>query len=272
MARLGPNRWGKSQVRVSKLHRGGEEDDFTDLTAQVLLEGDVEGAHTVGDNSVVLPTDTMRNTVYALAQDHLDRDLEAFAARLAAHFLERPDVHRATISFAAKVWTRVTPTGFVGGSPELRTVRHEADRSGSATWAGIEGLVVLKTSGSGFAGFPKDRYTILPETEDRLLATSVTATWRYAAVPADTTTAWERGRRGILDSFFSRASASVQHQGWLMANALLDAIPEAEEVSFRLPNQHHLPFDLARFGIEDRGVVFHPVPEPYGDIGFTVTR
>lgn len=271
MAPLADNRWGKSEVRVSKVHRGDVADDISDVTVQVLLRGDMEEAHVAGDNRAVLPTDTMRNTVYGLAQDHLGGDLEAFADLLCDRFLDRPEVYRATVTITKRTWWRATGTGFVRGGSEARVARVDRGRE-SETAAGIEGLVVLKTRGSAFTGFPRDEFTTLPEAEDRILATSVEALWRYAALPADTTAAWQLVRDTLVDRFFTDWSASLQHQGYLMAEAALEAVPEMVEIDLRLPNQHHLPFDLSRFGLEDRGVVFHPVSEPYGDIALTVTR
>ena len=271
MAELGKNRWGKSDIRVSKIHRSEDEDDFSDVTVQVLLQGQVELAHTEGDNSGVLPTDTMRNTVYGMAQDHLTRDLEAFGSVLCDQFMTRDDVTGATVTIFERLWARVGPTGFIGGGSERRMARVSQGVE-SGTWAGIEGLVVLKTTGSAFSGFPRDRFTVLPEADDRILATSVTATWRYKKVPTDTTATWDQARQALVDSFFGDWSASVQHQGWMMAQAMLEAVPEIEEIEFHMPNQHHLPFDIARFGMEYEGTVFQPVSEPYGDIGFTVTR
>jgi urate oxidase len=272
MPRLGKNRWGKTDVRISKIHRTDTGDDFSDLNVQVLLEGDVEEAHTMGVNKGVLPTDTMKNTVYGLAQEHLTQDLEAFATVLSDHFLSREGVTGVTVSISQRLWARAGDTGFIGGGSERRTARVARGTSGADTWAGIEGLVVLKTAGSAFSGFPRDEFTTLPETDDRILATSVTATWRYSGVPEDTTATWEKARAALLERFFDAWSASVQHQGWLMAVGLLEAIPEIDEVEFHLPNQHHLAFDLARFGMEYEGTVFQPVSEPYGDIGFIVTR
>jgi urate oxidase len=268
---LGANRWGKSEVRLSKVHRGERVDDFSDITVQVLLEGEVEAAHLDGDNSAVLPTDTMRNTIYALAQDDLTRDLEAFGAVLSSHFLDRADISKVSVSIAERIWSRQSETGFIGGGSERRTARIVRG-AGDSTSAGIEGLVVLKTRGSAFAGFPRDRFTTLPEKEDRLLATSITADWTYDEIPSDTTAAWNRAREAIVSHFFGDWSASVQHQGYQMAEAVLDVVEEISVISFRLPNQHHLSFDLARFDMLDRGLVFHPVSEPYGDIAFTVHR
>lgn len=272
MTRLANNRWGKSAVRVSKIHRGDDKDEFSDVTVRILLEGDVETAHTDGENAHVLPTDTMRNTVYALAQDHLTSDLESFGSVLVDRFLEPDFIDRARVELAEQRWERFGPVAFVGGSSERRTARVDGTRTSRATHAGLEGLVVLKTSGSAFSGYPKDEYTLLPETEDRILATSVGAEWRYDQAPADTTSTWETVRGLLIEHFFGDWSASVQHQGWLMARAVLESVDEVGEVTLNLPNQHHLPFDLTRLGLEDRGIVFHPVAEPFGDISLTVTR
>lgn len=273
MADLGANRWGKSGVRLSKLIRGDSQDEFLDLEFQVLLAGDVDAAYLEGDNAAVLPTDTTRNTIYALAQDHLTGDLESFAAFLCDHMVAKAGIESADVTIRQRRWRREGLTGFTGGSSERRLAHVRADESGSReTEAGIEGLVVLKTGGSAFAGFPRDEFTVLPEAEDRVLSTSINARWVYTDLPADTTRAWETVRAILLERFFADWSASVQHQGWLMAKAVLDTVPEIAEISFELPNQHHLPFDLTRFGLEDKHIVFHPVSEPYGDIRFTVGR
>lgn len=268
---LGPNHWGKTDVRVSKILRGGGAEDFIDLNVQVSLEGDVAAAHTDGDNSGVVPTDTMRNTIYGLAQDHLQRDLEAFGEVLCRHFLAKSGIKKSAVTLREKLWARETVTGFVGGRSERRIAKMVRG-SEEATSAGIDGLVVLKTSGSAFEGFPKDEFTILPEASDRLLATSITADWDYSTVPSNTSSAWALVRRVLVERFFADRSASVQHQGFLMGEAVLAAVDEISEIRFRLPNQHHLPFDLTRFGMDWQGTVFQPVSEPFGDIHLTVTR
>lgn len=256
---------------MSKVLRGHEGDEFIDVSISVLLRGDVVAAHTEGDNANVLPTDTMRNTVYGLAQGHLTHDLEGFASVLADHFLERDTVDEAQVAISQRMWQRESPTGFLGSSSERRTVR-VARGGDSSTVAGVEGLVVLKTQGSAFAGFPTDDFTILPEADDRLLATSITAEWVYSVLPANTSVTWDLVRKTLVQRFFTDWSASVQHQGYLMGEAVIASVPEVSEISFRLPNQHHLPFDLTRFGMPWENTVFHPVSEPFGDIYLTVTR
>jgi len=273
VAELGTNRWGKSGVRLSKLIRGDAQDVFLDLEFQVLLAGDVEAAYLEGDNAAVLPTDTTRNTIYGLAQDHLSEDLESFATVLCDHMVAKAGIVSAEVAIRQRRWRREGSTGFTGGGSERRLARVRGDETGSReTEAGIEGLVVLKTGGSAFTGFPRDEFTVLPEAEDRVLSTSINARWVYTDLPADAGRTWESVREVMLQRFFADWSASVQHQGWLMARAVLDAVPEIGEISFELPNQHHLPFDLTRFGLDDHHIVFHPVSEPYGDIRFTVTR
>ncbi|MGH8912571.1 MAG: factor-independent urate hydroxylase [Acidimicrobiia bacterium] len=272
MTDLSTNSWGKSSVRVSKIHRGQDADDFSEVTVSVALTGDVEAAYVNADNVGVLPTDTVRNTTYALAQDNLTKDLEAFAEVLATHFLGHAGVDSVTVDLVEHLWRRQTESGFIGGSAERRTARRRAAADAAQVWGGIEGLMVLKTRESAFSGFPRDQYTILPETDDRILATTVGAEWLYAPVPADTTAAWEAVRAGLVGGFFGDWSGSIQHQGWQMAEAVMAAVPEIAELSVRLPNQHHLAYDLSRFEVEDKGIVFQSTSEPYGDIRFTVTR
>lgn len=272
MPQLGDNKWGKSAVRVSKVVGGSGADTFLDVDVQVLLTGDVEAAYFDGDNSAVLPTDTTKNTIYALARDHLTEDLEGFARRLAEHMIAKAGIWTASATVRSRRWERHTSTGFVGGGPERRIARVSLGAESDETVAGIEGLVVLKTTGSAFTGFPHDEYTTLPEAEDRLLSTSISASWGYEPCPDDTTATWEAVRGLLLERFFEDWSASVQHQGWQMAESVLSEVPEIASITFSLPNQHHLAVDLARFGLSGSPVVFQPVSEPYGDIRFTVER
>jgi urate oxidase len=272
MATLGANQWGKSDVRISKVLRGDDQDDILDLTVQILLTGDVRPAFIEGNNSAVLPTDTAKNTVYGLAQEHLGTDLEAFATVLGKHFVAKDGIESATIAVKQTRWQRHGPTGFLGGGSERRTTRVVTSSSGPAFTSGIEGLVVLKTTDSAFVGFPRVEFTVLPEVVDRRLATSVTADWTYSVLPADTTASWEHVRSTLLERFFDDWSASVQHQGWKMAEAVFDSVAEISEITFHLPNQHHLAVDLTRFGLPDDGTVFQPVSQPYGDIRFTAHR
>jgi urate oxidase len=266
---LGRNRYGKSRVRIFKVLGPSQ---VVDLDVQILLEGDFGAAHTEGDNSRVIPTDTMRNTSYVLAQEHLTSDLEGFAVVLADHFVASPQVVSASIELSARSWSNLAPNGFVASSGERRLARVKAGAEATSIGAGIEDLLVLKTTGSAFTGFPRDQYTTLPEAEDRLLATSITASWDYGKVPADTTVIWEGVRDLLIEHFFGDWSASVQHQGYLMGEAVLGAYPEITRIEFRMPNKHHLPAGFERMGVVDRGTVFMPVDEPHGDISLEVTR
>jgi urate oxidase len=180
-------------------------------------------------------------------------------------------VRTAQTSIAERMWQRASPAGFIGGGSERRIARVTRGAE-SSTVAGVEGLVVLKTRGSAFEGFPRDELTTLPEAADRVLATAIGAEWPYDQIPEDTYLRWGLIRTTLLDRFLEDWSASVQHQGYQMARAALAVAPEIPQITIRMPNQHHLPFDLSRFGMEDRGIVFHPVSEPFGDISLTVTR
>ena len=281
---LGHNSYGKSQVRLVKVTRRPDRHELTDLTVDVALEGDFTAAHVAGDNAGLLATDTMRNTVYALAQGHDDvADLERFGLRLVEHFVAAgPRVTGARVQLVAQPWSRLAtaagdpdPHAFQGGSGGRRIAVVAGGAGGPVSVeAGIEGLVVLKTTGSGWEGYHHDALTSLPETDDRIMATEVTARWTYRAAPGeiDFTASWEAVRDVILTSFGDHYSPSVQFTLHRMGDAVLAARDEVERISFSLPNKHHLLFDLGRFGLENDNEIFQPTTEPYGLIEGTVER
>jgi urate oxidase len=277
---LGPTAYGKSRVRLVRVARHPDRHDLTDLTVDVALEGAFAAAYVRGDNSGMLATDTMRNTVYALAQGQPVGDVERFGMRLVERFLAAgPTVSRVRIHLVERPWTRLeTADGRphahafqrVGGGDRMATVA--GDGSGFDIEAGIDGLVVLKTTASGWEGFLRDEYTPLAETDDRIMATEVTARWSYRDTAVDFTAAWHDVRRVVLEAFGDHYSPSVQFTLHRMGEAVLDARPDVERVWFSLPNKHHLLFDLARFGLENDHEIFEATDEPYGLIEGTVQR
>jgi urate oxidase len=276
---LGPNRYGKSAIRLVRVIREGPTHRVRDLTVAVALEGDFAAAHTDGDNTAVVATDTMKNTVYAFAREHLGGSIEAFGAVLADHFLGFGQVSRATVAIDEHRWSRMpttagpAPDAFLRSGDFVRTAVVSADRPGvRVVEAGVRDLIVLKTTRSAFSGFPRDAYTTLAETEDRLMATKVAATWRYGSVPSDHDATFEAVLATMLDVFARHHSRSVQESIWLMGRAMLEAHPELDEVSMRLPNLHHWLVDLAPFGQDNPGEVFVATSEPHGLIEATVRR
>jgi urate oxidase len=266
---LGANCYGKGEVRLVKVVRTPGRHELRDLTVHVTLEGEFEAAHTVGDNADLLATDTMRNTVYALAKDDLG-PIEAFARRLADHFVEAgPTVTRARVRIEEHPWDRLGSHehAFQRGTGGTRV----CTVAGSRVTSGIEDLLVLKTTGSGWEGYLREQYTSLPETDDRILCTVVTASWEYSA-DADYDAAWEAARDAILRTFGDHYSPSVQYTLLRLGEAVLGAVPDIERVRMSLPNRHHLLFDLSRFGLENDHEIFHATTEPYGLIEGTVER
>jgi len=277
---LGTCNYGKSDIRLVKVFRDGERHDLTEVHVDVMLFGDFEGIYRDGDNTGALATDTMRNTVYALAKDHLEKDeIERFGMRLVEHFIEAgPLVRRARIEFTEHPWERIEVDGrphehsFVRAAG-VRTARVEGDEDGRMhIEAGIDDLVVLKTTNSGWEGYLHERFTTLPETNDRILSTVVTANWEYNTTEADFSGVWRGVREQILATLTDHYSPSVQNTLYRMGEAVLERFPEIERIHFSLPNRHHILYDLERFGIENEGVVFHADAEPYGLIEGTVER
>jgi urate oxidase len=271
------NRYGKACIRLVKIRRAREPHELVDLTLDVRLEGAFDAVYANGDNTSCLATDTMKNTVYAMARQDDIEHVEVFAERLASHFAGKPGVSLVRISTIEHRWDRLAPGGrphphaFVqpGGEQWTAVVTH--DRSGTRIVSGITNLVVLKTTDSGFAGFPRDAFTTLPDTDDRILATSVTAGWQYRSGMRDFG-ARERVRQALVETFAVHDSRSVQHTVYAMANAALAVCPEIEELTLTLPNRHHLLVDLKPFGLDNPNEVFVATDQPYGVIEATVRR
>jgi len=274
------NNYGKSRVRLLKVARDGARHEIQEATLNIAFEGDFENIHRVGDNSLCLPTDTMKNTVYALAHQTPEiEEIEAFAMRLANHFLANcAHVSRVTIEITEHGWTRLDVGGeqhehsFIKGGGEKHTARIIATREGASVESGVEDLIVLKTTRSGFAGFLKDQYTTLPEATDRVFATSVKANWLYANPAAATGDIRRSVRRTIIETFAGHDSLSVQHTLYAMGEAVLENFSEITEISFSLPNIHYLPVDVSRFGLENDNRIFLPTDEPHGLIEARLSR
>ena len=271
--------YGKSSVRLVQVRRHGDRHDLRDLTVAIQFKGHYDEAYTEGDNKAVLPTDTMKNTVYALAAREPVDDPERFGLALAERFLDRnARLVRARIDLTEHLWRRI-PRGekehdhaFVRIGPETRTASVQSHRRRTIVGAGIADLLVLKSADSAFDNFMHDEYTTLPDTRDRILATSLTATWRYRDLDVDFTPAWNGVRRVLLDVFAEHQSESVQHTLHAMGQAVLDSVDVVTAIRLVMPNKHHLPFDLSRLGLPNRNEIFVPTDEPYGLIEATLTR
>ncbi|HEV8118401.1 MAG TPA: urate oxidase [Thermoanaerobaculia bacterium] len=276
---LAENNYGKSGIRLVKVARREGRHDLRDLTVAVRFEGEFADAHVRGDNAAVLPTDTMKNTVYALAKDRLEGSLESFGLALCAHFLEAaPAVSKVTVKIAEHSWERLLAAGaphphaFVRGGAERRLAEVSRTRDGPLAAAGIEGMTILKSGNSGFEGFLKDRFTTLPEVRDRIFATVVQARWDYSSASLDFDRSFERTRQVMLETFAVHESASVQHTLHAMGEAALAAVPEITTIRLSLPNKHHLLVDLSRFGLENNNEIFVATDEPFGLIEATIRR
>lgn len=280
---LGQNSYGKSRVRMIKVSRDASSGHhiMREIEVDIALEGDFEAIHCRGDNSNCLPTDTMKNTVYALGKDHPLDSIESFALHLAQHFVSgNPPVSTARVTITQVPWDRATVKGhdhphcFTKGSLERAVCEVTHTRAGTRIVAGIDGLVILKTTDSAFAGYLKDKFTTLPETDDRIMATSVSAHWDYAGPQpsCDLAAARTAIRTSLVETFANHKSGSVQHTLYEMGAAALHACAEIERVRLSLPNKHCLLVNLAPFGMENKNEIFVPTDEPYGLIEATVER
>jgi urate oxidase len=277
--RLAWNGYGKAEVRLVKVDRREARHHLHDLTVDVQLQGEFGDTHATGDNTAVLPTDTMKNTVYALARQGPVDPPEEFGERLARHFLGAcPAARRAVLSLAVHRWDRAPADGtghdhaFVRGTAERRLATVTVDQSGVDVEAGLDGLGLLKTTASRFTAFLRDQYTTLKETDDRILATDLAARWEYARRPADYGPTWSAIRTALIETFAGHSSGSVQQTLYAMGEAALARCPEIDQIRLMLPNRHHLLVDLAPFGLENPNEVFMATREPFGRIEAVVAR
>jgi urate oxidase len=277
---LANNSYGKSAVRLLKVERTGMHHVIRELAVDIALSGSFDAAHTEGDNSLVLPTDTMKNTVYAKARELSIRTPDEFGIALAHHFLDAsPAANSARVTVKEHGWRRL----FVGDVPhdhaferassELRVATVSLERRKAPTVvAGIEELLVLKSGRSAFAGYPRDKYTTLRETDDRILATSISTHWRYRDGASSFAERFDAVRRVLLETFAHHDSKSVQHTLYAMGEAVLENIEAVEEISITMPNKHHLLVDLTPIGLDNPNEIFVPTSEPYGLIEATLRR
>jgi urate oxidase len=275
---LGPNQYGKAEVRVVAVDRSSPRHTLVDLNVSSSLRGDFTAAHTAGDNAHVLTTDAQKNTVFAFARDGVGTP-EQFGLRLARHFAGSYDwISSARVAVESYGWDRIA----VGGTPhdhafsrnggEVRTAVLTVDGDDAYVVAGLTDLVVLKTTGSEFWGFPRDRYTTLAETRDRILATAVTARWRYAGTDLDFDTCYAGVRTALLETFASTHSLALQQSLYAMGEAVLEQFADIAEIRLSMPNKHHFLQDLSAFGLDNPDVVYHADDRPYGLIEGTVLR
>ncbi|MGC2297694.1 MAG: urate oxidase [Acidobacteriaceae bacterium] len=280
MIALGDNRYGKSRVRVMKVEREGQRHAVHDWNVEVWLKGDFESCFEDGDNSRILPTDTMKNTVYYLARLSKATDIEGFATEVVTYLLENNfQVDEAGSTVAASLWNplvgggRTHGTAFVqaGGALDTVTVtrrRGETERVVS----GFRDLAILKTAKSGFAGYIKDKLTTLKETHDRLLGTLASGEWTYAGGGVDYEGARRRIMDTLLDTFAEHDSLSVQQTLYAMGKAALEAEPSLLEIRLSMPNKHCNLVDLSPFGVDNPNEIFVPIDEPHGSIEACLRR
>jgi urate oxidase len=282
--KLASNRYGKSRVRVMRVTRHQSHHDLDEWTVEVLLSGDFETAHTVGDNSKILPTDTMKNTVYFVAGRSKAESMEDFAKELIDFLLSRnPQVTGVEVAIESHLWKRLAvegqpyPTAFMHGSDERQTTR--VSRRQGETFSivsGLDRLNILKTAQSGFVGYIKDELTTLPETTDRLFGTALKAEWPYTARAIAEGIDFNKVRRHLretmLSTFAKHDSLSVQQTMFAMGEAALGHTDIIDEVHLLMPNKHNLLVDLGRFGQANANHIFVPTDEPHGTIEATVRR
>ena len=276
---LGEQQYGKAESRVVRIYRDGPRHEIRDLNVSTAMRGPFDPAHLIGDQSNVLPTDTQKNTAFAFAKSHGVDSIEHYGLELARHFVRDIEpVDGARIEIEEFAWERAVVDGvphdhtWMRAGRETRTAAVTVDATGEYVIGGFKDLVILKSTGSEFAGFLKDEYTTLQETKDRVMATSLVAKWRFASSDVDWNAVYPEVKAIMVREFATLQSLALQQTLWHMGKAVLEQIPSIVEVRLTAPNKHHLVVDLAPFGLENHGEVFIAADRPYGLIEAQVLR
>jgi urate oxidase len=276
---LGANQYGKAENRVVRIYRDTARHDIVDLNVSTSLRGDFAEAHTTGDQAKVLPTDTQKNTAFAYAKKHGVSSPEDYAIALGRHFVDDvASVQSAQVRVEQYAWDRI-PVGatghdhaFVRRGGAVRTTVVTVSADAVHVVSGLQDLVILKSTGSEFKGYLKDEYTTLPEADDRILATSLVARWRYEGTSVDWNKAYDGIQATLLETFATTYSRALQETLYLMGRAVLEAYDDVAEIRFSAPNKHHFLVDLDCFGLANNGEVFIAADRPYGLIEAQVVR
>jgi len=271
--------YGKAKVRVLKVFRAGKIHSLKELDVQVMLQGDFDASFTKADNRLVVATDSMKNTVNIFAKEKLGTENEEFGIALGKHFLKTyPQVSLAEISLSEHCWQKIS----VGGKPRAHSFQEKgatkpfakivATRKKVEIESGVEDLLILKTTASGFENFVRDKFTTLPETDDRIFATKLKAVWTYKKNPKSFSVTNKKILDAMLKVFAENFSPSVQATLFEMGEAALKTAKEISKISIAMPNKHNLLVNLAPFGLENKNVLFVPTDEPHGQIEGTISR
>ena len=273
------HRYGKGRVRVMRIHREGEKHEVRELTVQAMVEGEFARAYTSADNSACVSTDTIKNVVNVVARENLALDNEMFCKAVADKLLScYPQVESAVVSGHQTKWTRLGfggvphPHGFVLDANGKPFGEVSATRSTTSFVSGVAGYTFMKSTESGWAGYVRDPYTTIVETDDRICATAMDARWEWSRIPADFAAANETILSTMIEVFAGTYSSSVQDSLYRMGEAALAAVPEISEISMACPNMHFIPMNLSAFGLDNNNDVFLPTDEPHGQIECTVGR
>lgn len=276
---LGEQQYGKAESRVVRIYRDGPRHEIRDLNVSTAMRGPFDPAHLIGDQSNVLPTDTQKNTAFAFAKSHGIDSIEHYGLELARHFVrDVVPVNGARIEIEEFAWERAVVDGvphdhtWMRAGRETRTAAVTVDATGEYVIGGFKDLIILKSTGSEFAGFLKDEYTTLQETKDRVMATSLVAKWRFASSDVDWNAVYPEVKAIMIREFATLQSRALQQTLWHMGSAVIEQIPSIVEVRLTAPNKHHFVVDLAPFGLNNHGEVFIAADRPYGLIEAQVLR
>lgn len=276
---LSSHSYGASHIPLLRITRRGDRHDLRDLVIGVGVEGDVADAFTRGDNALLLPSDTLRNTAHAIARDETLAEIEHIGMALAGHFMShQPQFTRVRIDLAEQPWARLPVGGraqgqaFTTSNSERRTAVVTSNGSRMSVVAGLDDFTIMKTGGAAFEGYLADQFTTVASAPERVLSVTAAASWTYVHDEVPFGVTWHAIRQLLIEAFVEHHSRSAEHTAHAMADMVLASYVDVGDVTVRL-RQRSLPLvELEKFGIENGRVLFQPEEAPELTADVTLSR
>lgn len=296
MAYLQDSTYGKDNVKFLKVKKdkyNPQKQEVLEATVKVLLRGNFDVSYTKADNSPIVPTDTVKNTILVEARKTDVWPIERFAAHLAEHFVKKyAHVSGIDINIIQHKWTKYEVNGklhdhsFKKDGEDVKITTLSFERNGDFKLSSsLKDLTILKSTGSKFVDFHQCDYTTLKPTSNRILSTDIDCIWTFDSKKIGSIkNIYRLADQGVFDDTASKVlkitlerfaienSASVQATMFNMCSDILDVCPYVYNVSYSLPNKHYILFNLEWKGLTNDNVLFYPASDPNGLIKCTVGR
>jgi len=287
---LGYNKYGKANVKFLRVVKETPKHLVHEVKAKMQLEGDFNESFETGNNRQVVPTDTMKNSLYIYAKKFNLNCLEEWAIEVGKDMLQRHNqISVVNLELEESNWERIKINGIEHNHAFLkregiRFATMKMQRNGQIKLnCGIKDLIIMKSTQSGFENYVKDEYTTLVETKDRVFCTKLFVSWEFnVSKPSkiDFNSIYSNNLNLSLqtlagqDPLKGEYSGSVQQTLFQLGKKILQQNNSIDRVFISLPNVHYFLVHFQRFktNLTNQNEVFETFDGPHGLIEAVVER